>query len=91
MRVQATDNKTTTDVDGRFVMLGLQPDEPIVLTAWAEGYFIDREGQMIWPAARWAAPVPMRPTLGPAMRSVVCRAVGKACIPGTLRRRLSRA
>jgi mono/diheme cytochrome c family protein len=40
VRVQATDNKTTTDADGRFVMLGLQPDEPIVLTAWAKGYYI---------------------------------------------------
>jgi hypothetical protein len=40
VRVQATDIKTTTDENGRFVILGLKPDEPIILTAWAEGYYI---------------------------------------------------
>ncbi|MHC4486985.1 MAG: carboxypeptidase regulatory-like domain-containing protein [Planctomycetota bacterium] len=40
VRIQATDIKTTTDENGRFVILGLQPDDPIVLTAWAEGYYV---------------------------------------------------
>jgi hypothetical protein len=40
VRVRATDIKTTTDENGRFVILGLKPDEPIVLTAWAQGYYI---------------------------------------------------
>ena len=40
VRVQATDIKTTTDENGRFVILGLKPDESIILTAWAEGYYI---------------------------------------------------
>ena len=40
VRVKATDNKTTTDSDGHFSLPGLQPDELVVLTAWAKGYYI---------------------------------------------------
>jgi hypothetical protein len=39
VRVRATANKTTTDEDGHFVLSGLQSDEPVVLTAWAKGYY----------------------------------------------------
>jgi hypothetical protein len=39
VRQQTTENKTTTDVNGRFI-LDLKPDESIILTAWAEGYYI---------------------------------------------------
>jgi len=40
VRVKATDSKTTTDSDGHFTLPGLQPDKPVVLTAWAKGYYI---------------------------------------------------
>ena len=40
VRVKATDNKVITDAEGYFVLSGLSADEPVVLTAWAEGYYI---------------------------------------------------
>ncbi len=40
VRVQATNNKTTTDANGHFVIFNLKPEEPVVLTAWAEGHYI---------------------------------------------------
>jgi len=40
VRVKATDNKVITDAEGHFVVSGLSAYEPIVLTAWAEGYYI---------------------------------------------------
>jgi hypothetical protein len=40
VRVKATDNKVITDTEGHFVLSGLSPNEPVVLTAWAEGYYI---------------------------------------------------
>ncbi len=40
VRVQATENSTTTDEQGRFQLAGLQPGEPVFITAWASGYYI---------------------------------------------------
>ncbi|UCC97960.1 MAG: carboxypeptidase regulatory-like domain-containing protein [Phycisphaerales bacterium] len=40
VRVKATANATTTDADGRFALADLEPNKPVVLTAWAEGYYI---------------------------------------------------
>jgi hypothetical protein len=40
VRVQTTNNKTTTDANGHFVIFNLKPEQPIILTAWAEGYYI---------------------------------------------------
>ena len=40
VRVKATDNKTITDAEGHFVLSGFSANEPVILTAWAEGYFI---------------------------------------------------
>jgi len=40
VRVKATANATTTGSDGRFALTGLEPNEPVVLTAWARGYYI---------------------------------------------------
>jgi hypothetical protein len=40
VRVKATENKTITDANGYFVLSGLSDNEPVVLTAWAEGYYI---------------------------------------------------
>jgi hypothetical protein len=40
VRVQATDNKTTTAADGSFALGGLTPGVPVTVTAWAEGYFV---------------------------------------------------
>ncbi|MBS1253781.1 MAG: hypothetical protein MAG451_02834 [Anaerolineales bacterium] len=39
VRVQATDNKTTTDDDGSFTLSGLTTTVPVTVTAAAEGYF----------------------------------------------------
>ena len=40
VRVKATANATTTGPDGRFVLDGLEPNGPVLLTAWARGYYI---------------------------------------------------
>jgi hypothetical protein len=40
VRVKTTANSTTTDSKGRFMLAGLEPNEPVVLTAWAKGYYI---------------------------------------------------
>ncbi|MBL7161643.1 MAG: carboxypeptidase regulatory-like domain-containing protein [Anaerolineales bacterium] len=40
VRVQATENNTSTDEQGRFTLTGLQPGEQVFITAWASGYFI---------------------------------------------------
>jgi len=40
VRAKATANETTTESNGRFVLSGLEPNEPVVLTAWAKGYYI---------------------------------------------------
>jgi mono/diheme cytochrome c family protein len=39
VRVKATDNKAITDSEGHFVLSGLSDNEPVVLTAWAKGYY----------------------------------------------------
>jgi hypothetical protein len=51
VRVQTRDIKTTTDENGHFVILGLKPDEPIVLTAWAQGYYIGGGKKQYLPGA----------------------------------------
>jgi len=40
VRVQATDNKTSTAADGSFTLGSLTPGVPVRVTAWAEGYFV---------------------------------------------------
>ena len=40
VRVKATENKALTNVEGHFVLSDLSPNESVVLTAWAEGYYI---------------------------------------------------
>lgn len=40
VRVQATTNATSTDINGHFSLTGISPGEPARLTAWAEGYYI---------------------------------------------------
>jgi len=40
VRVQATDNTTTTDADGSFSLSGLTASEPVTITAWSEGYYV---------------------------------------------------
>ena len=40
VRVQATDNKTTTAADGAFTLSGITGTEPITITAWSEGYYV---------------------------------------------------
>jgi len=40
VRVKATTNATTTGADGRFVLDGLEQNQPAILTAWARGYYI---------------------------------------------------
>jgi len=40
VRVKATKKYTTTDKSGKFELADLQPEESVILTAWAEGYYI---------------------------------------------------
>ena len=40
VRVQASEVFTTTDTGGAFTLTGLAPDRPVILTAWASGYYI---------------------------------------------------
>jgi hypothetical protein len=40
LQVQGTPNKTTTAQDGTFKLDGLAGATPLMLTAWAEGYFV---------------------------------------------------
>jgi hypothetical protein len=40
VRIKATERYATTDENGRFILSDLRPDESVVLTAWAEGYYI---------------------------------------------------
>ena len=40
VRMQATDNSTTTDENGFFVLSELPKDKSIVITAWVEGHYI---------------------------------------------------
>ncbi len=41
VRVKATTLETVTDPDGRFVLTGLVPAQPVFVTAWAPGYYIN--------------------------------------------------
>ncbi|MBI3962405.1 MAG: carboxypeptidase regulatory-like domain-containing protein [Deinococcus sp.] len=40
VRIQATSQAVTTDGQGRFTVHGLPLDQPVMLTAWAPGYYI---------------------------------------------------
>jgi len=40
VRVQATDNKTVTDANGLFALVGLTSDAPVTVTAWAPDYYV---------------------------------------------------
>ena len=40
VRVKSTENKAITNTEGYFVLPDLSDNEPVVLTAWAEGYYI---------------------------------------------------
>jgi hypothetical protein len=51
VRVKATEITTNTETDGRFVLAGLEPNEPVVLTAWAEGYYIGGGDKQHMPGA----------------------------------------
>jgi len=49
VRIKATENKTTTDTKGHFVLSDLLENEPVVLTAWAEGYYIGGGKEQYFP------------------------------------------
>lgn len=40
VRVRATDWMATSDQQGRFTLRGVSSDEPLLITAWATGYYI---------------------------------------------------
>jgi hypothetical protein len=40
VRVQATENRTTTAADGSFALGGISASEPVTITAWSEGYYV---------------------------------------------------
>ncbi|MCH5375829.1 MAG: carboxypeptidase-like regulatory domain-containing protein, partial [Planctomycetes bacterium] len=54
VRVQATRNATTTDAEGHFELAGLAPNEPVLLTAWARGYYIGGGDRQFLPGASTA-------------------------------------
>ena len=39
VRVQATDNSTLTDAQGRFTLQGLEAGKPVTVSAWKENYY----------------------------------------------------
>jgi hypothetical protein len=39
VRVKATEIVTTTESDGHFLLAGMEPNVPVILTAWAKGYY----------------------------------------------------
>ena len=41
VRVRTTKIETTADLEGQFVLAGLAPEEPVFVTAWIEGYYIN--------------------------------------------------
>jgi len=41
LRVKATELETVSDKDGRFSLSGLSPNQPVFVTAWAAGYYIN--------------------------------------------------
>jgi mono/diheme cytochrome c family protein len=41
VRVKATDLETVSDEYGRFSLTGLSPTQPVFVTAWASGYYIN--------------------------------------------------
>jgi hypothetical protein len=51
VRVKATENATTTDAEGHFELAGLEPNEPVLLTAWARGYYIGGGDKQYLPGA----------------------------------------
>jgi hypothetical protein len=59
VRVRATDNATTTAVDGTFTLAGLTATTPVSVTAWAEGYFVG------WTSAVPASVDPISITIKP--------------------------
>ena len=40
VRIQATENQTLTDAGGNFTLEGIASENPVNITAWAEGYYI---------------------------------------------------
>jgi hypothetical protein len=40
VRVQATENWTSTDGSGQFILGGLEPDTNVFITAWAPGFYV---------------------------------------------------
>jgi len=40
VRVQTTENATSTDTNGHFTLTVSNPDKPVILTAWAKGYYV---------------------------------------------------
>jgi hypothetical protein len=51
VRVKATEIVTTTDSNGRFLLTGLEPNEPVILTAWVKGYYIGGGDKQYVPGA----------------------------------------
>lgn len=49
VRIQATDNQTTTDHEGHFVLTGLDVSTPVTVSAWMEGYYCAKIEDVIPP------------------------------------------
>jgi hypothetical protein len=59
VRVQLTENITTTTIDGSFTLPGLTSTEPITVTAWAEGYY--NGWTQVRPGSRRPIEITLRP------------------------------
>lgn len=51
VRIQATQNSTLTDHEGRFTLSGLTGSVPVTVSAWKEGYYCAKQEGVIPPAA----------------------------------------
>jgi hypothetical protein len=50
VRVQATENLALTDASGAFSLKGLDPDKPVTITAWSDGYYCTLVEKVLPPA-----------------------------------------
>jgi hypothetical protein len=51
VRVQATENVTLTDEEGRFILSGLVPNEQVTISAWKQAYYSAKVEGVVPPAS----------------------------------------
>jgi hypothetical protein len=50
VRIQATANQTVTNDEGAFVLTGLEPGQPVTVSAWQDGYYCANQERVNPPA-----------------------------------------